>query len=96
MEIRTLLIILGMALVTYLTRAGGLWATRILKPSSVLESWFRHLPGAVIVSIVAPAICNGGMNEIIAAATTAFVAGTTKNLLLAIATGTTLLCLLRM
>jgi len=51
---QTLLTILLMALATYATRAGGLWLASRLTLSGRVEAWLDHIPGAILVSIVAP------------------------------------------
>jgi uncharacterized membrane protein len=42
----------GMAVITYLTRAGGLWAMDHLPVSPRVESFLRHMASSVIVAIV--------------------------------------------
>ena len=39
MQTRSVLTILGMALATYATRAGGLWLMGYVKPSPRVERW---------------------------------------------------------
>ncbi len=56
----TLLAILGMAAATYLTRAGGYFLVRRLPPGRFVEAWLRHIPGAMFVALVTPAVANGG------------------------------------
>jgi uncharacterized membrane protein len=83
----TLATILAMALVTYATRAGGLWLMGRVTPSPRVEAWLRNIPGAVLVSIVTPLALTNGPADALAAATTGVVAARTHNLLLAIAIG---------
>lgn len=45
--------IAGMALVTYLTRVGGLVMAQALPETPVVSSFLRHLGGSVIVALVA-------------------------------------------
>jgi uncharacterized membrane protein len=47
-----LLAIGGMALITYGTRAGGLWAMDHIPVSPRVESFLRHMASSVIVAIV--------------------------------------------
>jgi uncharacterized membrane protein len=47
-----LLAIGGMALITYATRAGGLWAMDHIPVSPRVESFLRHMASSVIVAIV--------------------------------------------
>jgi uncharacterized membrane protein len=95
MPLDALLAILGMALVSYMTRAGGLWLMRFVTPSPRVEAWLRHLPGAVLVAIIAPEIIAGGLAAALGALATALVAARTKNLLLSIIVGVALVLALR-
>jgi uncharacterized membrane protein len=56
----SLLAILAMALVTYATRAAGPWLVARLPPSPRLQSGLRHLPGAILAALVAPAALAAG------------------------------------
>ena len=60
MGVEAVATILGMALVTYATRAGGFWLMGRVTPSPRLEAWLRHLPGALLAALVAPAIVAAG------------------------------------
>ena len=82
-----LLTILGMALVTYATRSGGLWLLGRVTPSSGVERWLRQIPGAILVSLVAPAVFLSGPAALVASAVTVLVAGRTGNILLAMVAG---------
>jgi uncharacterized membrane protein len=79
--------ILGMGLVTYATRIGGVWLMGRIKPSPRIEAWLNYIPGAVLVSLVAPAALTSGPADALAAGCTALVAARTKNLLLSMAVG---------
>jgi uncharacterized membrane protein len=79
--------ILGMAAVTYATRAGGLLLMRRVTLSGRLESWLQAIPGAVLVSIVAPTILVKGLPEFLAAILTVLVAFRTGSLPLAMVAG---------
>ena len=87
--------ILGMAVATYAARAGGLWLMRFVSPSPRVEAWLRHLPGAVLVALIAPAIAAAGVIGMLGALATALVAARTKNLLLALLVGVGLVVALR-
>ncbi len=91
----SLLAILGMALVTSATRAGGLWLMGRVTPSPRVAAWLRHIPGAVLVSLVAPAVLIGGPAQTLAALATALVAVRTRNLLLAVVVGVGVVWVLR-
>lgn len=82
-----LLTILGMALVTYATRVGGLWLMGRVTPSPRVDAWLRNIPGAVLVAIVTPAALSNGPADALAAVATALIAVRTRNLLLAITLG---------
>src|SRR5579859_251929 len=90
-----LLAILGMALVTYATRSGGLWLMGRVALTPRMESWLRHVPGAILVAIVAPGIVTGGLAAVGASVVTALVAALTKQLLPAMVAGVALFALLQ-
>ena len=87
MSLEALLAILGMAAVTYAIRVGGFLLANRLPETGFVASWMRHLPGAVLASLVAPAILKGGTAEAIAATTTALVYVLSRNLFAAMAGG---------
>ena len=47
-----LIAIFGMALITFVTRAGGLWVMGYVPLSPGVESFLRHMASSVIVAIV--------------------------------------------
>lgn len=53
------LAILGMAVATYATRAGGFWLMGYVKLSPRLERFLRHSAGGVLVAIVVAAAMKG-------------------------------------
>ena len=63
----TLLAIVLMALATYATRAGGLWLASRFDLSERAGAWLDQIPGAILVSLVAPTILMGGPVEVFAA-----------------------------
>ena len=79
--------ILGMALVTFVIKASGLLLASRLPTEGFAAAWLRHIPGAVLAALVAPAVLNGGPAEAVAAAATALVAILTRNLFAAMAIG---------
>lgn len=95
-ETLTLIAILGMALVTYATRAGGFWLMGLVTPSPRIEAWLRQIPGAVMVAIVAPTIFASSLAETLAALATVLVAIRTKNVLAAMVVGVAAVWLLRL
>lgn len=82
-----LIAIMGMALVTFAVKAGGLLMANRLPRHGFAAAWLKHIPGAVLASLVAPAIVTGSPAELIAAAATALVFVATRSLLPAMAAG---------
>lgn len=95
-DILALITILGMALVTYATRAGGFWLMGLVSPSPRVEAWLRQIPGAVLVAIIAPTVLASSLAETLAALAAALVALRTKNVLVAMVVGVGAVWLLRM
>lgn len=87
MSLEALLVILGMAAVTYAIRAGGLLLANRLPTTGFVASWMKHVPGAVLASLIAPAVLAGGAAEAVAAAATALIYIVSKNLFAAMAGG---------
>lgn len=117
--------ILAMAIVTYATKAGGLWVLGRLEshghssrstadlerqdpaggqprddgPLAAsgrrLERVLGVLPGAIVVSIVAAEVLEGGLAEWLAGIVVATVAWKTENLLLAILAGVVTVLVIR-
>ncbi len=92
---QTAVAILGMALVTYATRDGGLWVMGRLPRSPRIDAWLRHLPGAILEAIVAPAAVAGGLASALATLAVMLVMARTGNVLLAMAVGVGLVLPLR-
>jgi len=82
-----LIAILGMALVTFMVKAGGLLLANRLPRDGFAAAWLKHIPGAVLASLVAPALVTGSPAEAGAAGVTAVVYFLTRNLLAAMAAG---------
>jgi len=89
------LTIFGMAIVTYLTRVGGFFIVNKMTISKRTEAFLKAIPGAILISIVAPALFNGGVRETFAGIVTMGVALKTKNLLLAMITGVAIVFIFR-
>ena len=87
MRTSSMLTILGMALVTYATRASGLWLMGRVRPSPRVEKWLRHIPGTVLISIVAPIVAASGPAELLAVLATVVVGVRTGNVLLTMLIG---------
>ena len=91
-----LLTILGMALVTYLTRISGLLLMIRIPLSPRMKAWLGSIPGAVIISIVAPTVLSTGFAEAGAALVTLLVAARTRHILLSMIAGVGAVLLLRL
>jgi|SRR5438270_12007507 len=87
MSIEALVTIVGMAVVTYGTRSGGMWLMRFTSPSARTERWLQHIPGCVLAAIIAPAVVAHGVAGVVAMVITGAVSLRTGNLLLAMASG---------
>jgi uncharacterized membrane protein len=87
MRVEVVATILGMALITYTTRAGGLWLMGRIQPTPRLERWLQSLPGAILAALVAPAALAAGPAEALATVLTALIAARTGNLLAALGGG---------
>lgn len=96
MRAETLTTILGMALVTYATRAGGLWLMGRVRPTPRIEAWLRHLPGAILAALIAPAALTSGPAEALASLVTVGVAARTGSMLGAMVAGVGTVCGLRL
>ena len=105
-----LITILGMAVVTYATRVTGFVLMGRLALTGRLAAWLRFVPGAVLVSIVAPSILpssivglapgasgvlTGGGADLLAGVVAIVVAARTKNLLLTMVAGVVAVWLFR-
>ncbi len=95
MVFETLLAIVLMALATYATRAGGLWLASRLDLSERAGAWLDQIPGAILVSLVAPTVLAGGLAEALAAVAVVIVALRTSSLPAAMVTGVGTVVVLR-
>jgi branched chain amino acid efflux pump len=91
----TLLAIVLMALATYATRASGLWVASRLDLSERAGAWLDQIPGAILVSLVAPTVLTGGPAEALAAIAVVIVALRTGSLPAAMVTGVVTVVVLR-
>ena len=85
----------GMVLVTTAIKVSGLLLANRLPQTGFIAAWMRHIPGAVLASLVAPAIVTGSAAEVVAALATALVFFVTRNLFAAMATGVVAVFLVR-
>ncbi len=79
--------ILGMALATYLCRAGGYAVLRATRPPRFVQAMLHHLPGCIFVAFLAPALASGGPDTWVAALVTLAVQVVFRKLALAILAG---------
>ena|SRR3712207_939009 len=84
---QALLAITLMAIATYATRSGGLWLASRLALSERTEAWLGYIPGAILVSLVAPTVLTGGLAETLAAMAVILVALRTGSLPVAMVAG---------
>ncbi|GGG31531.1 hypothetical protein GCM10010964_19350 [Caldovatus sediminis] len=90
-----LAVILGMAAVTYLCRAGGYVVLRAARPPRLVEAMLRHLPGPLFVAYVAPAMAAQDLAAWMGAAAVVAVQAATRNLAASIAAGVATVALAR-
>jgi len=82
-----LLIIVLMGLVTYLCRIGGYWMVGRFALSPRVEAGLQYLPGAVLISLVGPAMAEEGLPGVIAVIITAVAMRLSGNLFIAMLAG---------
>ncbi len=88
--------ILGMALATYLCRAGGYALFRAFRPPRFIEVALQHLPGPIFIAYIAPALAMQGARGFAAAAVVVATQAATRNLAAAIGAGVAAMWLLGM
>ena len=69
------------------TRAGGLWLASRFDLSERAGAWLDQIPGAILVSLVAPTVLMGGPVEVLAAIVVVIVSLRTGSLPAAMVTG---------
>ncbi len=80
-------VVLAMALVTALTKVGGLWLLRRIEVSERLEAGLSVLPGAIVIAILGPELAAGGPAEWGAAGIVLLVMWRTESILLSLCSG---------
>lgn len=90
-----LAVVLGMALVTYATKAGGFWVLDRVEPSESVRGGLDALPGGIIVAILAVRLLEGGPTEWVAGIAVVVVARRTESVLLAMVAGVGTLLVVR-
>ncbi len=91
-----LITIAGMAIVTYLTRAGGLWLMERVTPSPRVQAALEALPGAVLVALIAPMALTRTPIEGVASALVVLTMIRTGSLIAAVVIGVVTVALLRL
>lgn len=89
-------VIFGMAVVTIAIKASGLLLADRLPRDGFAAAWLRHIPGAVLAALVAPALVTGTIAEAVAALATGVVFVLSRNLFAAMATGVVTVYLMRL
>ncbi len=82
-----LIAIFGMAVVTFTIKASGLLLANRLPREGFAAAWIKHIPSAVLASLVAPAVVTGDAAEALAAIATTLMFVATRSLLAAMITG---------
>lgn len=102
MRSNILLIIMGMAAVTYFTRIGSLVIFRYTGIPNWLEEWLRHVPTAVLTALIIPALIlpkgqidlTWSNHYLVAGIISAVIAYKSRNIIMTIGMGmATILCL---
>ena len=88
--------IVGMALVTIAIKASGLLLADRLPRQGFGAAWLRHIPGAVLAALVAPALVTDSPAEIVAAVATGGVFILSRSLVAAMAAGVATVYLVRL
>jgi uncharacterized membrane protein len=91
----SLLAILGMALVTYLTRISGPFLVPLVRGNQRLEACLAKLPGSILVALLAPLVFAAGPVEAVAAGVTLLVSLKTRSMPLALVAGVGAVAILR-
>ena len=94
-DLTTILAVLGMGAATYLTRVAGLFLATRMRIGGRGEAFLRGIPGAILISLVAPAVASSGPADALAAAATVCAAVLSRSLLLSMVIGVAAACLLR-
>ena len=96
LRLDVLLAILGMALATYILRAGGYALLRAFRPPPFVMAMLGHMPGCIFVAFVTPALVTGGWPSLIAAAAVTGIMIGTRSYILAILGGVAVIWLWRL
>ncbi len=92
----TILVIVALAAVTYLTRAGGLLIMSVVPVTPRTEAFLDSLSSSVMVAIVVPALLTGDTGTVIGIVAVVVATVTTKNMLIAMTAGVAVAALTRL
>ena len=95
MQTDSLLAIVGMAVVTYLTRISGPWLVRLVQGNQRVEACLSRLPGSILTALLAPLVFAVGTAEAVASAITLLISLKFRNMPLALIVGVGSLVLIR-
>jgi uncharacterized membrane protein len=95
MRIDSLIAILGMAAVTYLTRISGPWLVRLVQGNQRVVACLSRLPGSILAALLAPLVFAVGTAEAVASGITLLVALRFRNMPLSLVAGVGSLVVLR-
>ena len=84
LRLDVVLAILGMALATYLLRAGGYALLRATRPTPFVTAMLGHMPGCIFVAFILPSVATGGWRYAVAAAVAVLAMVLTRMLTLSI------------
>lgn len=84
-----------MAVATYITRASGFYVMQMSNRNKNLERWLTHVPGSVLIAMIAPHAVNHGHEELVGFIVTAIVQRATNKILIALFAGVVTVVTLR-
>jgi uncharacterized membrane protein len=93
-EALTAIALMGIA--TFAIRIAGLLLADRLPREGFVAAWLRHIPGAVLAALVAPAIASGSLAEVVAAVATTLAFIATRSLIAAMLAGVAVVYLARL
>ncbi|WP_101296490.1 AzlD family protein [Halegenticoccus soli] len=95
LDSNVVLVILGMSVATYVTKAGGFWVLGRVDISSRIQSGIERLPGAIVVAVVLPSLTSVGPPAWIAAVVVIVGAWRTDSVVLTLMLGIGCIVILR-
>ena len=92
---KTFIVIVMMAIITYLTRIFGIVVVKHIPTDGKLKNFLYCIPGAIIISLIAPEIFKGSVEIKIAAFAVLIIAIKTRNILISLIFGIIFLYVIR-